>query len=146
MNATHPAPDQTAGSQPAAGTTIYQTALKWISTALSVLVVLMALLVGQGLFGGSPDRITDHGYLGNLIFILGVALVALAFLGFQKGVVSRGMLLASLLILVMIFAQIGLGYAGHRSGNKDATVIHFGLGVLLMGASSFTASRFWNGR
>jgi hypothetical protein len=121
-----------------------RTALKWIATALSGLVVIMAFLAGQGLFGGSPDRITDHGYLGNLVFILGVAQVAVAFLGFQKGAVSRGMLLTTLLILVMIFAQIGLGYAGHRSGTKDATVVHFGLGVLLMGVSSFSAARFWS--
>lgn len=134
MNAPHPASDQP---------TIHLTALKWITTALSVLVVLMALLAGQGIFSGSPDRITDHGYLGNLIFVLGVAQVALAFLGFQQRVVSRGMLLTSLLIFIMIFAQIGLGYAGHRSGNKDATVFHFGLGVLLMGLSSFSAGRYW---
>lgn len=118
-------------------------ALRWLATSLSALVVVMALLVGQGLFGGSPGRITDHGYLGNLVFIVGVAQLAFAFLGFQKGLVSRGMLLTAALILLMIFAQIGLGYAGHRSGAKDATVIHFGLGVLLMGASSFSAARYW---
>src|SRR5690625_608750 len=90
------------------------TALRWTSVILSISCVVTALLIGQGFFGGSSGLITDHGYFGNVIFVLGVLQIGLAFSCLQNGAVDRNLLLLSGLILIALFAQIGLGYMGHR--------------------------------
>lgn len=119
------------------------TALRWVSTILGISLVITALMIGQGIFGGTSSLITDHGYFGNAIFALGVIQIGLTFLSWQKGAVSRNFLLLSGLILIALFAQIGLGYMGHRSGIKEATVVHFGLGVLSMGLITIHATLLW---
>lgn len=118
-------------------------ALQWTATLLSASIVLTALMIGQGIFGGSSGLITDHGYFGNVIFILGIAQVGLALFCWQKNVISRNLVILSGLVLIALFAQIGLGYMGHRSGIKEATVVHFGLGVLSMGLITVNATLFW---
>ena len=117
-------------------------ALRWISTVLSILVVLMAFMIGEALFGGQMDLVQDHGYLGNAIFALAVIQVVLAFLQYQKGVVSRNLLLLSGLLIILLFGQIGLGYTG-TSGTTEAIVYHIPLGVLIMGVSTVNAVLFW---
>lgn len=118
-------------------------ALRWVSIVLAALLVVTALMIGQGIFNGTSRLITDHGYLGNLIFLLGAIQLGLAFFAWQKDQLGRGQLLLSAIILVALFAQIGLGYMGHRSGMKDATVVHIGLGVLSMGLVSVNSVLFW---
>lgn len=119
------------------------TALRWVSIVLSALVVITALVIGEGFFGGRAQFIEDHGYLGNVIFIFAVAQIALAFLQYQKGVVSRNQLILSGLLILLIFAQIGLGYSGSRSGAANALVWHLPVGVLIMGVSTVLAVLFW---
>ena len=118
-------------------------ALRWVSVVLAALLVVTALMIGQGIFNGTSRLITDHGYLGNLIFLLGAIQLGLTFFAWQKDQLGRGQLLLSAVILIALFAQIGLGYMGHRSGMKDATVVHIGLGVLSMGLVSVNAVLFW---
>lgn len=118
-------------------------ALRWVSIVLAALLVVTALMIGQGIFNGTSRLITDHGYLGNLIFLLGAIQLGLTFFAWQKDQLGRGQLLLSAVILIALFAQIGLGYMGHRSGMKDATVVHIGLGVLSMGLVSVNAVLFW---
>lgn len=119
------------------------TALRWISILLGISVVATALLIAQGTYGGTSTLVTDHGYFGNVIFVLGVLQIGFAFYCWQNGILGRNQLLLSSLILVALFAQIGLGYMGHRSGIKEATVVHFGLGVLTMGLITINATLLW---
>lgn len=118
------------------------TALRWISVVLSVLVILMAFMIGEALFGGQMDLVKDHGYLGSGIFVLAVVQLVLVFLQFQKGTVSRNLLLLSGLMIILLFGQIGLGYSG-TSGTPKAIVYHIPLGVLIMGVSTILAVLFW---
>jgi quinol-cytochrome oxidoreductase complex cytochrome b subunit len=119
------------------------TALRWISAILSGLVVLTALVIGEGFFGGNATLIEDHGYLGNVIFALAVVQLILAFLQHQKGTVGRNHLLLNGLLIIALFAQIGLGYSGSRSGAAGALVWHLPVGVLIMGISTLNAALFW---
>jgi len=119
------------------------TALRWVSVVLSALVVITALVIGEGFFGGRARLIEDHGYLGNVIFIFAVVQIVLAFMQYQKGIVNRNQLILSGLLILLIFAQIGLGYSGSRSGAANALVWHLPVGVLIMGVSTVLAVLFW---
>jgi len=119
------------------------TALRWVSVVLSALVVITALVIGEGFFGGRARLIEDHGYLGNVIFIFAVVQIVLAFMQYQKGIVNRNRLILSGLLILLIFAQIGLGYSGSRSGAANALVWHLPVGVLIMGVSTVLAVLFW---
>ncbi len=130
-------------TEPAATRNGQLMALRWISVVLSALVVITALVIGQGFFGGTPNLIVGHGHLGNLIFVLAAAQLMLAFLAYQKGTVGRNHLLLNGLLIVLLFAQIGLGYSGSRSGAAGALVWHLPLGVLVMGVSTVNAVLFW---
>lgn len=118
------------------------TALRWISVALSALIIVMAFMIGEALFGGQMDLVKDHGYLGSGIFVLAVIQLGLTFLQFQKGTVSRNILMLNGLLIILLFAQIGLGYSG-TSGTPTAIVYHIPLGVLLMSVSTIIAMLFW---
>lgn len=128
--------DAGSGSSPA-----IMNGLKWLSVAMSVLVVVMALLAGQGVY---EDRglITGHGHLGNGIFALAAVQLVLAFLVYQKGFIGRNHLMLNALIILLLFGQIGLGYAGSRN-NLSLVPWHMANGVFLMGASTINAVLFW---
>ena len=119
------------------------TAIRWIASIVTVLIVVMAFLAGRGFFDGQPNLITGHGHLGNGIFMLVAIQIVLAFLLFQKGVVGRNILILNGVIMVLLFAQIGLGYAGSRNHNGAAVAWHLPNGVLLMGASTVNAVLLW---
>jgi hypothetical protein len=119
------------------------TGLRWLATAVSALIVVMAFLAGQGLFEGESSLITGHGHLGNGIFALAAIQVVLGYLAFQKALIGRNHLLLIGLIIVLLFAQIGLGYAGSRNGNMSAVAWHLPNGVLLMGTSTVNAVQLW---
>lgn len=119
------------------------TTLRWISVIVSALIVITALVIGQGFFGGAPGLIIGHGHLGNLIFMLAAVQLALAFSAYQKGSVGRNHLLLNGFLIVLLVAQIGLGYSGSRSGAAAALVWHLPVGVLAMGVSTLNAVLFW---
>lgn len=119
------------------------SALRWISAILSALVVVTAFVIGEGFFGGKATLIEDHGYLGNAIFALAVVQLVLAFLQYQKGTVGRNHLLLNGVLIILLFAQIGLGYSGSRSGAANALVWHLPVGVLIMGVSTLNSVLFW---
>jgi hypothetical protein len=119
------------------------TALRWISLIISALIVITALVIGQGFFGGSARLITDHGSIGNLIFMLAAVQLVLALLGYQRGIVGRNHLLVNGLLIILLFVQIGLGYSGSRSGASAALVWHLPVGVLAMGVSTMNSVLFW---
>jgi hypothetical protein len=102
-----------------------------IAAGLTTLAVLIqAVLAGRGQF---IDRtfLDIHGYVANGLFPLVLAQAALAVLSGIRGRLRMPVLGLNLLLLVLVFSQIGLGYAGRE--NTTAASIHLPLGVLIFG-------------
>ena len=96
-----------------------------VAVTLVVLVPVQAVIAGQALFGGWA--IDLHGWLGNGSFALGLVLVVLAL---RSGVGKAGTLVAVTLVVAM-FVQTGLGYAGRTA--LGAASWHVPLGVAIFG-------------
>lgn len=96
-----------------------------LAVTLVVLVLLQAVIAGQALFGGWA--IDLHGWIGNGAFALGVVLIVLAV---RSGVGKGGTLVAVALVVAM-FVQTGLGYAGRTA--LGAASWHVPLGVATFG-------------
>ena len=86
------------------------TTVRWLSGITMVLVLLQAVLVGQGLYLGEPSRITLHGWIGSVTFVGAIVLAALVIIGVRRGELNRSALGPGLLIALLTVAQIGLGY------------------------------------
>ena len=94
-------------------------------------VLVQAFLAGRGIYPGDRDLIDAHGIVANLVFLLAVANVILAFLA-TKASQQRGLFLGlSGLVLVLTVAQIAMGYA--IEDNLDVGGWHILNGVLIMG-------------
>jgi heme A synthase len=106
-----------------------------LAWAVPVLVVVQALLIGQALTG-SPELVGLHGVLGNVTFVLAALAVLIAWLV----PASRAVRLLLTLSAVLLVAQTGLGYIGHRSGVGLATSVHVGLGVALTVVATLAAT------
>ncbi len=105
------------------------TTVRWLSGITIALVLLQAVLIGQGLFLGDPSRIALHGWIGNVTFVGAIVLAALVFTGVRRGELSRPALGLGVLIALLTVAQIGLGYAGRGGGTPAA--LHIPNGVLI---------------
>lgn len=92
---------------------------------LVVLVLVQAIMAGQGLYGGTGFEV--HGYIGNASFAVGLVAAVLSFLS-KTG---KGFMTASALLLLALFAQTGLGYVARDS--DSAGLIHVPLGVATFG-------------
>lgn len=117
------------------------TALRWLSIALALGIVIMALLAGQGLWNGERSLITGHGHLGNALFVLAIAQFVITVVLYQRKRTSATLMVLSFVLLVLLFAQAGLGYVGRE--NVDARAWHIPNGVLLMGIATFTVALSW---
>lgn len=104
---------------------LYSTTYFATNALLVVLVLIQAMMAGQGLFGSSTFAV--HGYIGNASFTIGFVAAVLALLA-KAG---RGFMTASAVLLVALFAQTGLGYVGRE--NLSAAQIHIPLGVATFG-------------
>jgi heme A synthase len=93
------------------------------------LVLLQAVLIGQALYLGDPSRTTLHGWMGNATFVLAIILAGLSIISVRRGELSRPALGLSLLVALLVVAQIGLGYSGRRGGVPAA--LHIPNGVLI---------------
>ena len=100
-----------------------------LSAALTTGVLVQAVLAGRSsrLFG--TIDITVHGTVGNAIFALALAQVALLVRGRQR----RLRVVVAAAFLAGVAAQIGIGYAGRDS--VDAAAWHVPFGVALFGIS-----------
>jgi len=87
-------------------------------------IFVQAVLAGRGWFV-DPALFDVHGALGNALLPIAVAAAALIWI---SRVPRTTVLLASLTAFGMI-GQIGLGYAGRRSGAAEASAAHVPLGV-----------------
>jgi hypothetical protein len=107
--------------------------IAWLVPAL---IVAQAAMVGETMFGGR-SLIALHGSIGNLTFLLAAITLALAWSTKRSGFA----LLLTFTTVLLLFAQIGLGYLGHRTGLATASSVHVTLGVLVMGVSAAAAMR-----
>jgi hypothetical protein len=109
---------------------------KGVAALFAALVLLQALLAGRGLFK-DYDLIDLHGMVANVIFLVALAQVGLAF-----ATVGRGApLLLSGALVVLVVVQIALGFAGRDSA--EAAAWHIPNGVLIAGlATAHTARVF----
>lgn len=104
-----------------------------IPALLASLILGQAFLAGRHLFGSWG--IAAHGVIGNIAFMLGIALVAVNMAPPR----NRTSLIASVAIALLLTAQIGLGYAGRTS--LDAAAWHIPNGVLSFGLAVYLATR-----
>lgn len=120
-------------------------AVRWISAITTLLVLLQAALIGQALYMGDMSLAAVHGWLGSGSFILAVLLVGAALLGVRSGELPRSVVIHGVIVVVLMVAQLGLGYMGRRGGFPAA--VHIPNGVLIAAllaalvASTFSASR-----
>lgn len=134
--ATAPSPSSSAG---------LVTGLKIVSLVIAVGVVIQAWLGSSGLFQGESGRIDLHGYIANAFFLLVVVQGALALFAMQRGLVSRNVLIATGVNILITFAQIGLGYSTRDGENfSNAISMHIPVGVALMGTSALIVAMVWN--
>ena len=110
-----------------------------IAAILMVAVVLLqALLAGQWIGKADNDYLDLHEIVGNVVFLVALALGGLAIaLGVPAAWKVRFLALHALLV-VLVVAQIGLGYGGRDSG--EAAAWHVPNGVLIFGLSVFILS------
>jgi hypothetical protein len=97
----------------------------------ALLVLVQAVLAGQWV-GGDLSIIVTHGWLGSGTLLLVGLLVVMSFLGMRQGLFDAKPLAISLVLIVLVLAQLGLGYAGRNS--DGAASMHIPLGVLIFGA------------
>jgi hypothetical protein len=120
-------------------------AVRWISAITTLLVLLQAALIGQALYLGEMSLLALHGWLGSGSFILALLLVGAAFMGVQRRDLPRSVMIHGVIVVLLMVAQLGLGYMGRR--NNWSAAIHIPNGVLIatllsaLLASTFHASR-----
>ena len=114
------------------------TALRATSIGLTVGVLIQAWLGSSGFFEGKPNLINAHEMIANVLFLLGVAQLVAAFMARRKALVGRSAVVISVLSLVSLVAQIGLGYGTRDS--VDALVWHLPNGVLLIAINAWLAA------
>lgn len=99
------------------------------AVALAAVVLLQAVVAGQAVFGDWEIRV--HGWMGNASFGLGVLLIWSGRRA-RAGRVAAGTAAALVVLMVVLMvAQIGLGYAGRTS--PEAASWHVPLGVAIFG-------------
>jgi hypothetical protein len=101
----------------------------WVSAITMALVLLQAVLIGQGLYLGDQSLIALHGWIGNVTFVGAIVLAGLVIIGVRRGELSRPALGLGVLIALLTVAQIGLGYSGRGGGMPAA--LHVPNGVLI---------------
>ena len=113
----------------------------WISlhrfgaVCLVVLVAAQAVIAGQHIFG--DWGIGVHAALGNAAFTIAVLVAAIALVKLDSG--SRR--IVAVAIVVLVSAQIGLGYSTRNS--ESAAALHIPLGVAVFGAVVYQLLIAW---
>ena len=119
------------------GRTNYRTALMWLS-ALNVLAVLLLAVLG-GRYFITPTIIDIHGYIANVVFLTFLGQAGLLFLSKPGGRYGKLVLGMSLVSVLLVMAQIGLGYSGRES--STALSLHLPNGVLICAIAAAVLSQ-----
>lgn len=107
------------------------SAFKGICHLVTFLVLLQAMLAGMFISGEEIDAKDVHEMVANLMFVVIVIQLVLAYL--VRDWSRFGLWIWVLLLLVMVIAQTGLGYAGRDESLPVA--MHVPLGVFIFGFS-----------
>ncbi len=97
----------------------------WIVVAA---ILLQAWLAGSGLFG-TPELFELHGWIGSGVLLLSALAVVLSFVAREGALVTFG----TVILAAGAMSQIGMGYAGRRTGLTALSALHVPLGVALLG-------------
>lgn len=119
-------------------------AFQWLAVVMFILLAIQPLLGGWITFR-DRSAIDIHAMVANTMFLIAVLLVVLSLMaGFTRRTAMAGW---SIVLLITIVAQMGLGYGIRESRDLGAFhipmgVISFGVGLILMLlALGFTARR-----
>jgi len=107
-----------------------------VAWTVPLLVVVQAAMVGQTLYGPSA-LIGLHGTVGNVTFLAAAITLGLAW----RARLSGTALLLTFSSVLLLFAQTGLGYLGHRTGLATASSVHVALGVGITALATAAAMR-----
>jgi len=102
------------------------TAFVAATAILALLVAVQALLAGRSIAG--LGEIAAHGHVGNASFVVGIITLVLALLAR----IPKRQLTLGAIVLLLLFVQTGLGYAGRDSA--EAASWHVFLGVMTFAA------------
>ena len=133
-------PSTTTSTSTSTPATLWAT-LRWLSVSVTLGIFIMAMVIGQGVWGGERGLVTGHGHLGNALFVLAIIQLVITIVLYQRKAIAPLLMVLSFTVLVLLFAQAGLGYSGRA--NSELISWHVPLGVLIMGVSSFTAAIAW---
>ncbi len=119
------------------------TVSKWIVTLFTLLMVVTAALVGNGMFNRAEEwMLVGHMHLGNLLFVLAMLQAVGFFVLYTRRAIGGGTMLLSGLVAISTFAQIGLGYST-RNNMQDVAGWHIALGVALTGLVAVLMTMLW---
>jgi hypothetical protein len=107
---------------------------------MTALILVQAILAGRGWFI-DHDFIDIHGVVADVVVLVAIAQVAIAFLAVRRRQATRTLFGLSLAILVLVVVQLGLGHGGRDSGT--AASLHVPNGVLIFGLSVATTVLAW---
>ncbi len=111
--------------------------LRVVAALTAFAVFVQAIFAGQGLFIDT-DQLNIHGIIGNVTFLLVLAQVGLVWFAGFRGRDRTALLAMSLVLLVLVIGQIGLGYSGRDGGTPAA--LHIPNGVAIMALSTGIAT------
>lgn len=117
------------------------TGYRWLAIVNVLGIMVQAVLASQGIFAGHRDLITGHGQFGNLLFLLVIVQAFLAFRLAAAKVFPTWIVVFNAVQVILLVAQIGLGY----STRDDTSLVawHIPNGVLLMGTCTALAALAW---
>jgi hypothetical protein len=104
--------------------------LRLIAPLTVLLILIQAIFAGRGLFI-SADELDLHGMIGNLTFLVAIVQLVLVVLVGFSGRLGRQLLVMNAVMVVLLVAQLGLGYSGRDS--STAAAIHVPTGVFIFG-------------
>ncbi|MER3421555.1 MAG: hypothetical protein C4290_13980 [Chloroflexota bacterium] len=119
-------PEAPAAAHPAA-----LRAFTGLTILMAVLVLSQAALAGRFLNYSAENLRTLHGILGDLVLLLAIIQLVLLLTAGVRGHTRAGLLSMSITLLVLVVAQLVLGYAGREQALPAA--LHIPLGVLIFG-------------
>jgi heme A synthase len=105
------------------------TIVRWLAGITIALVLIQALLIGQGIYLGNPEMVALHGWLGSGSLLGALIVAGLIVVSARHGELPRPALTLAVIVPLLMIVQLGLGYMGRRGGWPAA--LHIPNGVLI---------------
>ncbi len=102
-----------------------------LTIIMAVLVLVQAALAGHFLNYAAGNLRTLHGTLGEIVFLLAIVQLVLVLVAGVRGRTRAALLSMSITLLVLVAAQVVLGYAGRDEALPAS--LHIPNGVLIFG-------------